>query len=196
MADFAKQQFWNSTAPITDSTAVLPGTGIRAAQEVGYEKVIRKFMRADKLSWMELILFSLVTQTTDAGAGAWYGQYKDSSTAGFMDVLKEFIRPVGSVILINYVFDIFKNGLRNPMRSFSFKDLLIRLSAKNLAEGGQAVMKQNIQATRAHIQAFEDLRDRQQLAARFWSSGSGGGFWSGGKQKGVGKVMGDDAYAE
>ena len=196
MADFAKQQFWNSTAPLTDSTAVLPGTGIRAAQEVGYEKVIRKFMRADKLSWMELILFSLVTQTTDAGAGAWYGQYKDSSTSGFMDVLKEFIRPVGSVILINYVFDIFKNGLRNPMRSFSFKDLLIRLSAKNLAEGGQAVMKQNIQATRAHIQAFEDLRERQQLAARFRSSGSGGGFWSGGKQKGVGKVMGDDAYAE
>ena len=44
MADFAKQQFWNSTAPLTDSTAVLPGTGIRAAQEVGYEKVIRKFM--------------------------------------------------------------------------------------------------------------------------------------------------------
>jgi len=148
MADFAKQQFWNTAAPLTDSTAVLPGTGIRAAQEVGYEKVIRKFMRADKLSWMELILFSLVTQSTDAGAGAWYGQYKDSSTAGFMDVLKEFIRPVGSVILINYVFDIFKNGLRNPMRSFSFKDLLIRLSAKNLAEGGQTVMKQNIQATR------------------------------------------------
>ena len=195
MADFAKQQFWNSTAPITDSTAVLPGTGIRAAQEVAYEKVIRKFMRADKLSWMELILFSLVTQSTDAGAGAWYGQYKDSSTAGFMDVLKEFIRPVGSVILINYVFDIFKNGLRNPMRSFSFKDLLIRLSAKNLAEGGQTVMKQNIQATRSYIGAFEDLRNRQQLAARFRSSGSDG-FWTGGKQKGVGKVMGDDAYAQ
>ena len=97
MADFAKQQFWNSTAPITDSTAVLPGTGIRAAQEVGYEKVIRKFMRADKLSWMDL---------------AEHRRYKDSSTA--MDVLKEFVRPVGSVILINYVFDIFKNGLRNP----------------------------------------------------------------------------------
>ena len=60
------------------------------------------------------------------------------------------------------------------MRSFSFKDLLIRLSAKNLAEGGQTVMKQNIQATRQAIAAFEDLRDRQQAAARFRSSGSGG----------------------
>lgn len=195
MADFAKQTFWNTTAPLTDGTAVLPGTGIRAAQEVGFEKVIRKFMRADRLSWMELVLFSLVTQSTDAGAGAWYGQYKDSSTAGFMDVLKEFVRPLGSVILINYVFDVFKNGLRNPMKSFSFKDLLIRLSAKNLAEGGQAVMKQNIQATRQAIHAFEDLRDRQQLAARFRSSGSGS-FWEGGKQKGYGKAMGDDAYGE
>ena len=171
MADFAKQQFWNSTAPLTDSTAVLPGTGIRAAQEVGYEKVIRKFMRADKLSWMELILFSLVTQTTDAGAGAWYGQYKDSSTAGFMDVLKEFIRPVGSVILINYVFDIFKSGIRNPMKSFSFKDLLIRLSAKNLAEGGQAILAQNVSAAREYIKKYEALRNRQQLSARFRKNG-------------------------
>ena len=164
----AQTAFWNTTAPITDGGgSALPGTGIRAAQEVGYEKVIRKFMRADRLSWMELILFSLVTQTTDAGAGAWYGSYKPSATATFMDVLKEFIRPVGSVILINWIFDIFKSGLRNPMKSFSFKELLIRLSAKNLAEGGQAVMTQNIQSVRQYIRKFEDLRARQQLAARF-----------------------------
>ena len=57
----------------------------------------------------------------DAGAGAWYGTYVASD-----------VRPLGSVILINYVFDIFKSGIRNPMKSFSFKELLIRLSAKLL----------------------------------------------------------------
>ena len=81
MADFAKQTFWNTTAPLTDGTAVLPGTGIRAAQEVGFEKVIRKFMRADKLSWMELVLFSLVTQTTDAGAAPGTGSTRPAPPA-------------------------------------------------------------------------------------------------------------------
>jgi len=104
-------------------------------------------MRSDRISWMEVILFSLATQVTDAGAGAWYGPYAASDAAGFMDVLKEFVRPLGSVILI-FVFDIFKSGIRNPMKSFSFNELLIRLSAKNLAEGGQSVLAQTVSAAR------------------------------------------------
>ena len=66
------------------SGGVVPGT-IRTSQEVVYEKVVRKFMRSDRISWMEVIL-----QVTDAGAGAWYGTYVASDAAGFMDVLKEF----------------------------------------------------------------------------------------------------------
>jgi len=166
--DFAKQQLWNNLAPLSDqSGGVAPGTAIRTGQEVVYEKVIRKFMKTDRISWMEVILFSLATQVTDAGAGAWYGKYTASDVAGFMDVLKEFVRPLGSVILINYVFDLFKNGFRNPMKSFSFKELLIRLSAKNLAEGGQVVLSKNVSAVRKYIKKYEALRDRQQLSARF-----------------------------
>ena len=170
--DFANQQLWNNLAPLADqSGSVAPGTGIRTAQEVVYEKVIRKFMRSDRISWMEVILFSLATQVTDAGAGAWYGKYTSSDAAGFMDILKEFVRPLGSVILVNYVFDIFKSGLRNPMKSFSFKELLIRLSAKNVAEGGQAILSQNVSAVREYIKKYENLRDRQQLSARFRKNG-------------------------
>ena len=166
--DFAQQQLWNNLAPLSDQKGgVVPGTAIRTGQEVIYEKVVRKFMRSDRISWMEVILFSLATQVTDAGAGAWYGKYISSDAAGFMDVLKEFVRPLGSVILINYIFDIFKSGIRNPMKSFSFKELLIRLSAKNLAEGGQAVLAQNVSAAREYIKKYEALRNRQQLSARF-----------------------------
>ena len=162
------QQVWNSVAPVADqSGAVAPGTGIRTAQEVAYEKIVRKFMRHDKISWMEVILFSLATQVTDAGAGAWLGKYTPSASIDFMGVVKEFVRPVGSVIAINYIFDIFKNGLRNPLKSFSLKELLIRLSAKNLAEGGQAVLAQNVTAAAGYIKKYEDLRNRQQLSARF-----------------------------
>ena len=47
----AKEIGWNSVAPVADSEfKVLPGTAIKAGQEVIYSKVLRKMMRFDKKS--------------------------------------------------------------------------------------------------------------------------------------------------
>ena len=91
----------------------------------------------DRKSWMELVMFSLVTAVTDEGMGAWYGKHKSSKEAGFMDVLQEVVRPILSVLSVNYIFNVSYQGFHNPMRSFSFMDFLISLGAKDLAVGGQ-----------------------------------------------------------
>ena len=71
MADTAKQIAWNCVAPVADQSGeVIPGTLIKAGQEVIYSKIIRKMMGFDRKSWMELVMFSLVTATTDEGMGS------------------------------------------------------------------------------------------------------------------------------
>ena len=43
--DTVKQVAWNSVAPVADQGgSVIPGTGIKAGQEVIYSKIIRKMM--------------------------------------------------------------------------------------------------------------------------------------------------------
>ena len=64
---------WNCVAPVADNDmAALPGTALKAGHI--FSKVLRKMAKFDRKSWMELVMFSLVTSTTDIGAGAWYGK--------------------------------------------------------------------------------------------------------------------------
>ena len=106
MTEYASQLFWNAIAPVADqSGAVIPGTLIKGGQEVVYSKIIRKISGYDQKSYMELVMFSLVTQSTDMGFGAWYGKHKPGKEAGFMDVLMEAIRPILSCLVVNYIFN-------------------------------------------------------------------------------------------
>ena len=166
--DQVKQIGWNSVAPAADqSGAVIPGTLIKAGQEVIYSKIIRKMMGYDRKSWMELVMFSLVTATTDEGMGSWYGVHKSAKESGFLDVLKEAVRPILSVVLVNYIFNVSYQGFHNPMKSFFFKDFLIALAAKDLSVGGNAILAQNVEMAAKKIAQYENMRDRQQVAARF-----------------------------
>ena len=159
--------FWNGTAPVTDdSGATAVGTGVKAGQEVIYSKIIRKIMRADNKSWMHLVLFSLLTAAFDDGLGAWYGEHKHPRDQGFKDVAMEFPRPVLSCLAINYIMASSYLGLHNPMRSFGFKDLLIQLAAKDMAEGGNAVLSQNVKSTRDAINRWAQFMGRQRTASR------------------------------
>ena len=164
----ATQIFWNSVHPVTDQGgSVIPGTGIKAGQEVIYSKVLRKMVGFDRKSWMELVMFSLVTAVTDEGMGAWYGKHKSSKEAGFMDVLQEVVRPILSVLSVNYIFNVSYQGFHNPMRSFSFMDFLISLAAKDLSVGGNAILAQNVKAAADFIGRYENARDRAKIASRF-----------------------------
>ena len=159
--------FWNGLAPISDAGGGnIVGTGVKAAQEVVYSKIIRKFMKSDNRSWMGLIIFSLMTSAFDDGLGAWYGAHPASRDQGFGDVLKEIPRPILSCILINYIMATSYMGFHNPMKSFGFKELLIQLAAKDVAEGGLAILAQNMDNAKARIAGLNDLRDRQRDASR------------------------------
>ena len=165
--DKAKEVFWNATAPLTDqSGGVVPGTMIKSGQEVVYSKMIRKIMRSESRTWMELIVFSLLTAGTDMGFGAWYGEKASAREMGFMDVLKEAVRPLVSVIFVNYAVRVASMGLHNPIRSFGFRELLIQLAAKDLAVGGNTLLASNIEAAANQIAKLEDLEGRQRNAAR------------------------------
>ena len=171
--DTVKQIGWNSVAPVADqSGGVIPGTAIKAGQEVIYSKIVRKMIGFDKRSWMELVMFSLVTSTTDEGMGAWYGAHKTSKQMGFLDVLKEAIRPLVSVLVVRYFFDVSYIGFHNPMKTFSFMDFLISLAAKDLAVGGNAILAQNVEPAAGFIAKYDDMRDRQGVASRFQMKGS------------------------
>ena len=146
--DMGKRIVWNGTAPYTSEggKAIVP-TAIKAGQEVIYSKILRKFLKADNKSWLGLTMFSLLTAVFDEGLGAWYGEHKRPQDQGLSDVAMEFPRPILSCLAINYIMNVAYMGIHNPMRSFGFKELLIQLAAKDLAEGGNAIMAQNFRAT-------------------------------------------------
>jgi len=85
-------------------------------------------------------------------------------------VLKEFPRPILSCILINWIMATSYQGFHNPWRTFGFKELLIQLAAKDIAEGGNAILAQNMDAARDKIQGLNNLSGRQNAASRLKSA--------------------------
>ena len=170
MTEKAKQIGWNCVAPLTDNDyKVIPGTAIKAGQEVIYSKVIRKMMKFDRKSWMELVMFSLVTSTTDEGMGAWYGDPKRLNEMGFQDVLMEALRPIVSVLAVHYIFNVSYIGFHNPMRSFSFMDFLISIAAKDLSVAGNALLVQKTDFGKEKLELLEQLQHKMRVASRFKS---------------------------
>ena len=119
-------------------------------------------MKFDRKSWMELVMFSLVTSTTDIGAGAWYGKPPSYKDMGFMEVIKEAVRPIVSVLAVNYIFNVSYIGFHNPMRSFSFMDFIIALGTALIKQKGPKMLAEK-------VDSLDDLQRRQHLAARFAS---------------------------
>ena len=119
-------------------------------------------------------MFSLVTSTTDEGMGAWYGDPdKRFGEMGMMDVLKEVVRPIVSVLAVEYMFQVSYVGFHNPMRSFSFMNFLIALAAKDLSVGGCALLAQNVDAAGKQLDLLETMTDKMRIASRFRSKKSG-----------------------
>jgi len=168
-----KRVIWNGTAPYTaeGGKAIVP-TVIKAGQEVVYSKIIRKFMKADNKSWMGLAMFSLLTAVFDEGLGAWYGEHKRPQDQDLGDVAMEFPRPVLSCLAINYIMHTTWMGIHNPMKSFGFKELLIQLAAKDLAEGGNAVMAQNFDGAAEQLSKERGLKLRQYQYSRLYPTKS------------------------
>jgi hypothetical protein len=57
-------------------------------------------------------------------------------------------------------------GLHNPLKSFGFRELLIQLAAKDVAEGGLAILAQNMDNAKEKIAFVNDLQSRQNAASR------------------------------
>ena len=171
--DMLSRIFFNATNPLTDDGGgKIVGVAIKAGQEVIFSKMIRKFMKADNKSWTNLAAFSLLTAAFDDGLGAWYGDHKTAREQGFEDVFKEFPRPILSCIAINYVMNSVALGFHNPMRSFGFRELLIQLAAKDIAEGGNAVIAQNSEDGALKIDLLNALDQKQRQSSRLKKTAS------------------------
>ena len=173
--DMGKRIVWNSTANYTaeGGKAIVP-TLIKAGQEVIYSKILRKFLRADNKSWMGLTMFSLLTAVFDEGLGAWYGEHMRPQDQGIGDVAMEFPRPVLSCLAINYIMHVSWLGIHNPMKSFGFKELLIQLACKDLAEGGNAIMAQNFDGASEQLAKGRGLQLRQYAYSRLYPTKQSG----------------------
>ena len=171
--DLGKRVVWNSTAPYTSEggKAIVP-TVIKAGQEVIYSKIMRKFLKADNKSWMGLTMFSLLTAVFDEGLGAWYGEHARPQDQKISDVAMEFPRPILSCLAINYIMHTSWMGIHNPMKSFGFKELLIQLAAKDLAEGGNAIMAQNFEGASEQLAKERGLKLRQFRYSRLYPTKS------------------------
>ena len=171
--DLGKRVVWNSTAPYTSEggNAIVP-TVIKAGQEVIYSKIMRKFLKADNKSWMGLTMFSLLTAVFDEGLGAWYGEHARPQDQKISDVAMEFPRPILSCLAINYIMHTSWMGIHNPMKSFGFKELLIQLAAKDLAEGGNAIMAQNFEGASEQLAKERGLKLRQFRYSRLYPTKS------------------------
>ena len=163
----ASDMLWNVVAPIAQN-GVLADTGATVLQETVYSKIIRKMIGRDKKGWVELFVFSLMTQTTDGGLGAWYGQRKGAvdSDNGFMNVAQEIVRPLLSCVVCNYILRVGSEGLHNPMKSFGFVDLLIQLGSKDLTYGMNTFLSANSETMRGVFAAGDALFDRQTIYSR------------------------------
>ena len=169
-SDKMKRVFKNGLNPILDDGGhKLGGVLIDAGQEVVYSKIIRKIFKKDTRSWMHLVVFSLLTTVFDDGLGAWYSSKKEFVAAKDMkitDVLKEFPRPVLSCLAINWIMATANQGFHNPMRSFSFRELLIALAAKDAAKGGNMILAKNMENAKKHLERYDDLRQKQRECSR------------------------------
>ena len=92
---------------------------------------------------------------------------------GMMDVLKEVVRPLVSVLAVEYIFQVSYIGFHNPMRSFSFMNFLIALAAKDLSVGGCAILAQNVDAAGKQLDLLETMTRKMRIASRFRSKKSG-----------------------
>ena len=77
-------------------------------------------------------------------------EHKRYADMGFTDVLYEAVRPIVSVLFINWVFNVSYVGFHNPMRSFDLKHILIALAAKDLSVGGNVLLSTKTGESRAN----------------------------------------------
>ena len=164
----AKDALWNSVAGLADKD-IIPDTLVTVGQETVFSKIIRKMLKRDNKSWMELAVFSLLTRQTDGGLGAWYGYRKNANEAGFSDVLMDAIRPVLSCVFCNYVLRVGEMGFHNPVKTFGFMDLLIMLASKDLAYGGRAILSQNSDTMAKYVLSGDEQFARQTMVSRLLS---------------------------
>ena len=63
-------------------------------------------------------------------------------------------------------------GFHNPLRSFGFRELLIQLAAKDIAEGGNAVIAQNSETGAEKIDLLNALDQKQRQSSRLKKTAS------------------------
>ena len=148
---------------------VVQGTVLYVAAEVLVAKVLRKIMKADNKSVMELAAVHTISLGFMGGTSAIFKKKEGWGTTKFADKVKEGAMGVPAVFIAQYVYNTFGKGFHMPF--WSMKDALIMAAAKILTRPLLAMVYDKSKFTQNALDAQQLLEDEQVRASNFRSKG-------------------------
>ena len=150
---------------------VVQGTVLYVAAEVLVAKVLRKIMKADNKSVMELAAVHTISLGFMGGTSAIFKKKEGWGTKKFADKLKEGAMGIPAVFIAQYVYNTFGKGFHMPF--WSMKDALIMAAAKILTRPLLAMVYDKSKFTQNALDAQQLLEDEQVRASNFKSKDAG-----------------------
>ena len=171
-ADFPNKKmsniFKNAILPLDFRKGkVVQGTILYVAAEVLVAKVLRKIMKADTKSVMELAAVHTISLGFMGGTSAIFKKKEGWGTKKISDKVKEGAMGVPAVFIAQYVYNTFGKGFHMPF--WSMKDALIMAAAKILTRPLLAMVYDKSKFTQNALDAQQLLEDEQIRASNFRS---------------------------
>ena len=149
---------------------VVQGTIVYVAAEVLVAKVLRKIMKADNKSIMELAAVHTVSLGIMGGTSAMFKKKEGWGTEKFSAKIKEGAMGIPAVFLAQYIYNTFGKGFHMPF--WSMKDALIMAASKILTRPLLAMVYDKSKFTQNALDAQQLLEDEQVRASSFKSKDS------------------------
>ena len=146
---------------------VVQGTIVYVAAEVLVAKVLRRIMKADNKSIMELAAVHTVSLGIMGGTSAIFKKEEGWGTPNFSTKIKEGAMGIPAVFLAQYIYNTFGKGFHMPF--WSMKDALIMAAAKILTRPLLAMVYDKSKFTQNALDAQQLLEDEQVRASNFRS---------------------------
>ena len=150
---------------------VVQGTVLYVAAEVLVAKVLRKIMKADNKSVMELAAVHTISLGFMGGTTAIFKKKEGWGTKKFSSKIKEGAMGIPAVFIAQYVYNTFGKGFHMPF--WSMKDALIMAAAKILTRPLLAMVYDKSKFTQNALDAQQLLEDEQVRASNFKSKDAG-----------------------
>ena len=146
---------------------VVQGTIVYVAAEVLVAKVLRKIMKADNKSIMELAAVHTISLGIMGGTTAVFKKKEGWGTKKFSSKIKEGAMGIPAVFIGQYIYNTFGKGFHMPF--WTMKDALIMAAAKIITRPLLAMVYDKSKFTQNALDAQQLLEDAQIKASNFKS---------------------------